>query len=128
MPVSMASSDPLSSPSPTPPPQNERHSLPTAPNKTVKDPGLDTGSELSELTEEEQDAENVEDDTAEDDEVRPRQPSRGAHKKRRSLVPEPMWDWAYKQNKEVKIKFVEEEEEEEEQDVPPRAMEEEEED
>ncbi|TFY72556.1 hypothetical protein EVG20_g436 [Dentipellis fragilis] len=142
--ASMASSDPLSSPSPTPPPE-------PAPKDAKKSQaaGLDGDSELSELTEEEQDTQTQrgeDDDDMEEGEVNttpdadgdetvgahgpPR--SRGAPKKRRSLVPEQMWDWAYKQKREtskgkaVEPEAEEEEEEEEEQPGPPKPMEEEE--
>ncbi|TFK52964.1 hypothetical protein OE88DRAFT_1806893 [Heliocybe sulcata] len=121
MPDSIASSEPLSSPSPSPPP-------PAAPRPAGA--GLDTdGSELSELTDEEQDSEERE-DSAQDEEARA--PRRSGKKKRGSLVPAPMWDWAYKQKKgEDRGEMVEEEEEEDEDlghnsNSYPRAMEEEE--
>ena len=137
-----ASLEPLSSPSPSPsppPPQsNERAvSQPT----TAGGAGLDSGSELSELTEEEQETENHsngdengeeldEDEEEEDIEGTRRQPLRrgGGKRKRGGMVPAPMWDWAYKQKKNVErgVTAPEEEEEEEEQPSPPKAMEEEE--
>ncbi|TBU52493.1 Sds3-like-domain-containing protein [Dichomitus squalens] len=121
MPSSTVSLESLSSPSPSPPPaepeeQHEQHS----------GAGLDSGSELSELTEDEQD-----NDGAIDDEV-PRASARKKKQQRASVVPQPMWDWATKKKPEKKdkadwrSKF--EEEEEEEQPGPAEAMEEEEED
>ncbi|KAH7919396.1 hypothetical protein BV22DRAFT_1133862 [Leucogyrophana mollusca] len=131
MPGSIASLDSLSSPSPSPPPQQDAHLGPGATSA-----GLDSGSELSELTEDEQEPDNRNsmptqgdgDDGDEDDEdnVRRRAPRRGG-RKRRGMVPAPMWDWAYKGKKtdENGTPGVEEEEEEE-MSGPPRAMEEEE--
>ncbi|TFY76431.1 hypothetical protein EWM64_g7581, partial [Hericium alpestre] len=110
-------------------------------------PRLDAESDLSALSDEDQEgqtpkilddddevAESPEPDGSEADaDDEPRQPSHSrTRKKRRSLVPEPMWDWAYKPKKEaskskdVEPEAEEEEEEEEEQPGPPRPMEEEE--
>ncbi|KZT28300.1 hypothetical protein NEOLEDRAFT_1239657 [Neolentinus lepideus HHB14362 ss-1] len=121
MPNSIASSEPLSSPSPSPPPPAAQH--PTH-------AGLDTdGSELSELTDDEQDSENR-GSGEQDDETRT--PRRSGKKKRGSLVPAPMWDWAYKQKRSDDRGEMVEEEEEEDEDLSrsgtsyPRAMEEEE--
>ncbi|KAI0059908.1 hypothetical protein BV25DRAFT_993268 [Artomyces pyxidatus] len=150
MPPSLASSDPLSSPSPTPPPPPVPIPGPAiAPAPTKQDNedddepmALDTSSDLSELTEEEQDADKQppcdddgdddpedDDDNDEDRDEGGRTTATRGHKKRRSLVPEQMWDWAYKSKKDGKSKVVEEEEEEEEEQAgPPKAMEEEEDD
>lgn len=102
--------------------------------------GLDSGSELSELTEEEQDNDNQSNDEENDEdgeneaeeevEGNRRRPIRGSgRRKRGGMVPAPMWDWAYKQKKSVDrgtTQPEEEEEEEERQRSPPKAMEEEE--
>ncbi|KAI0664069.1 hypothetical protein C8Q70DRAFT_1049589 [Cubamyces menziesii] len=123
MPASTASLESLSSPSPSPPPPEEHHSNHSGAA------GLDSGSELSELTEDEQDNDTR---TNEDDASRT---STRKKQKRDRIVPAPMWDWAYKQKKSEKKdksdwrnKPVEEEEEEEEQAGPAKAMEEEEDD
>lgn len=92
-----ASSGSLTSPSPSPPPQ----SLSLIPNKkppstttTAKTAGLDSSSELSELTEDEQDA-ATRDSTLSST---PQDSRRLPRRKRSGIVPEPMWDWAYKTN------------------------------
>lgn len=88
MPRSSISSDPLSSPSPTPPPPKQRASPPPQSNH---DPaGLDSGSELSELTEDEQDSA----ETKSKANVR-KQPTR---RTRRSLIPDQMWGWYKKKS------------------------------
>lgn len=105
--------------------------------------GLDSGSELSELTEEEQDGDarsNDDDDPddAENDaedrlEGNRRRPTRGSgRRKRGGMVPAPMWDWAYKQKKNAdrngEATQQGEVEEEEEEPTPAERMEEEEDD
>jgi len=127
---SPASLESLSSPSPSPPPQDDTGAG-----------GLDAESELSELTDDElvQESQSpkkktkvfIDGDT--EDVSRRRQPRRGGRKKRGGLVPAPMWDWAYKpKNSNSKSEGSAtpgiEEEEEEEMAGPPRVMEEEEED
>ena len=78
----------LSSPSPTPPPPKQRASPPTQSNH---DPaGLDSGSELSELTEDEQDSTETKSKTS----IR-KQPTR---RTRRSLIPDQMWGWYKKKS------------------------------
>ncbi|EPQ51751.1 hypothetical protein GLOTRDRAFT_140756 [Gloeophyllum trabeum ATCC 11539] len=126
MPDSIASSEPLSSPSPSPPPPPP----PPASRSHPAGAGLDSdGSELSELTDDEQDSEKR-GSGAQDEGSR--SPRRSGKKKRGSLVPAPMWDWAYKQRKGVdRGEMVEEEEEEDDdggrrEENYPRAMEEEE--
>ncbi|KAF9463230.1 Sds3-like-domain-containing protein [Collybia nuda] len=121
---STISLDSLSSPSPSPSPPPEPNK-PTEPTSA----GLDSDSELSELTEEEQEAEKR--DESKDPGIRGtrnhaarrgRRPSRrGGRRKTSSMVPAPMWGWA-----EAKSSNVVEEEEEEEMAGPPKAMEEEE--
>ncbi|THH30498.1 hypothetical protein EUX98_g3704 [Antrodiella citrinella] len=117
MPSSTVSLEPLSSPSPSPPPPEltirDSHS-----NHSGAAAGLDSGSELSELTDDDQ-----ENDNAEDEDERPR-PTR--RKKRGGIVPAPMWDWAYKKADSGWRNKLIEEEEEEEQAGPAEAMEEEE--
>ncbi|PIL29001.1 hypothetical protein GSI_09048 [Ganoderma sinense ZZ0214-1] len=124
MPGSTVSLESLSSPSPSPPPQEDQQEQEQHSNHSGA--GLDSGSELSELTEEEQDNDGANEDDA----------SRSAARKKRQrdrVVPPPMWDWAMKKKADKKdrpdwrSKF-EEEEEEEEQAGPAEAMEEEEED
>ncbi|TFY60934.1 hypothetical protein EVJ58_g4827 [Rhodofomes roseus] len=120
---STVSLEPLSSPSPSPPPPEEQHSA-SGSNPAA----LDSGSELSELTEEEQE-ENRGDSKAE---VRNSSRPRDSKRKRNNLLPPPMWDWAYKNTKKTekgdwRTRLVEEEEEEE-QSGPAKAMEEEEDD
>ncbi|KAF7964542.1 hypothetical protein HWV62_5929, partial [Athelia sp. TMB] len=99
--------------------------------------GLDSGSELSELTEEEQDGDmgsNNDDDPddgeneAEDAiEGNRRRPVRGGgRRKRGGMVPAPMWDWAYKQKKNASATQLGEQEEEEDEPTPAEPMEEEE--
>ncbi|KAI0342513.1 hypothetical protein BDW22DRAFT_1420452 [Trametopsis cervina] len=98
-------SSPSPSPSPSPPPPDTRASTS---NNSGGGVGLDSGSELSELTEDEQDNVNNKADREENE-----RPSRRG-RKRGGIVPAPMWDWAYKNNKkEWKSKMVEEEEEDE---------------
>ncbi|EJD01832.1 uncharacterized protein FOMMEDRAFT_147036 [Fomitiporia mediterranea MF3/22] len=85
-----ASSGSLTSPSPSPPPVSPSKKSPS----TAKAAGLDSSSELSELTEDEQDGsrESPHSDT-------PNQDGRRVQRRKRSgIVPEPMWDWAYKAN------------------------------
>lgn len=78
----------LSSPSPTPPPPKQRASPPPQSNH---DPaGLDSGSELSELTEDEQDSTETKSKTN----IR-KQPTR---RTRRSLIPDQMWGWYKKKS------------------------------
>ncbi|KAI0074582.1 hypothetical protein K474DRAFT_1676980 [Panus rudis PR-1116 ss-1] len=139
MPSSTVSSEPLSSPSPSPPPPDPPRSAPTATKPpsangatatTTSGAGLGSDSELSELTEDEQENETrnmtSNEDAEEDDEERPR-PARRGGRRRRGIVPVPMWGWAYPKSKkdELNNRAVEEEEEEE-QSGPARAMEEEE--
>lgn len=103
--------------------------------------GLDSGSELSELTEEEQDGDNRsnDDDDPDDDDNDPdnalegtrRRPVRGGgRRKRGGMVPAPMWDWAYKSKKSGERIATQsgEPEEEEEEPTPAERMEEEEDD
>lgn len=147
MPRSTLSLESLSSPSPSPPPTEPAlapRKLPIPLDQPTT--GLDSDSELSELTDEEQDATEKRTTTAtampdrEDDEGagitggsrskstslrqgRPQRPSnrRGGRKKRSSIVPAPMWGWV-----ENKTATIAQEEEEEDVADPPRAMEEEE--
>jgi len=85
---SSASLESLSSPSPTPPPPKQRDSPPPQSNH---DPaGLDSGSELSELTEDEQDSSETKSKTS----IR-KQPTR---RTRRSLIPDQMWGWYKKKS------------------------------
>lgn len=128
----------LSSPSPSPAPQ----SRPALSTKRALSPpakngaGLDSTSELSELTEEEQEVHNNNRDDIEqeeDDDTNAnarRRPVRrgGGRRKRGGIVPAPMWHWykAKKPASENGTSQPEEEEEEEEVAAPPRAMEEEE--
>lgn len=123
---STISLDSLSSPSPSPSPPPESSKPAAEPTSA----GLDDDSELSELTEEEQEAEkrneheNTPSDRRNHASRRGLRPSRrGGRRKRSSIVPAPMWGWA-----ETKSSNVVEEEEEEEMAGPPRAMEEEEDD
>ncbi|PCH36877.1 hypothetical protein WOLCODRAFT_157568 [Wolfiporia cocos MD-104 SS10] len=118
---SIVSLEPLSSPSPSPPPPDEQPSA-SASNHSGK-AGLDSDSELSELTEEEQE------DTGDNDarEVRNTSRPREGKRKRGGIIPAPMWDWAVKNSKKADSRWRPvEEEEEEEQPGPARAMEEEE--
>ena len=79
----------LSSPSPTPPP--------SPPPKSSNDlAGLDSSSELSELTEDEQDSVETNSKAS-----ARKQPTRGT---RRSLIPDQMWGW-YKKKLPVEEKF-----------------------
>jgi hypothetical protein len=88
MPRSTLSLESLSSPSPTPSPPRQRASPPPQSNH---DPvGLDSGSELSELTEDEQDSAETKSKTN----VR-KQPTR---RTRRSLIPDQMWGWYKKKS------------------------------
>ena len=88
MPRSSVSLESLSSPSPSPPPPKQRASPPTQSNH---DPaGLDSGSELSELTEDEQDSSETKSKTN----IR-KQPTR---RTRRSLIPDQMWGWYKKKS------------------------------
>ncbi|KAH8112895.1 hypothetical protein DFH11DRAFT_389972 [Phellopilus nigrolimitatus] len=82
-----ASSGSLTSPSPSSPSPPPPRKLPS-PSKVA---GLDSSSELSELTEDEQDASHA--STHSDT---PQDSRRGTRKKRGGIVPAPMWDWAYK--------------------------------
>lgn len=115
--------EPLSSPSPSPPPAKSKK-LNDAPSA-----GLDSESELSELTEEEHETENSSRNkklgrrgSRVSKSTRGlRSPRRGGRRKRSSLVPAPMWGWA-----ESKGPNAVEEEEEEELSGPHRPMEEEE--
>jgi len=85
---SSVSLESLSSPSPTPPPPKQRASPPPQSNH---DPaGLDSGSELSELTEDEQDSTETKSKTN----IR-KQPTR---RTRRSLIPDQMWGWYKKKS------------------------------
>ncbi|KAH9931475.1 uncharacterized protein B0H18DRAFT_1116280 [Fomitopsis serialis] len=120
---STVSLEPLSSPSPSPPPPEETRSASGSNNGGPA--ALDSGSELSELTEEEQEENSKA-------EVRNSSRPRDSKRKRSNLLPPPMWDWAYKNNKKTekgdwRTRLVEEEEEEE-QSGPAKAMEEEEDD
>lgn len=81
---SRASSEPLTSPSPSPPP--DRLSKKTS---FAKGSGLDSSSELSELTEDEQDGSR--DSTHSNT---PQASRRIGRKKRGGIVPMPMWGWA----------------------------------
>lgn len=88
MPRSSFSLESLSSPSPSPPPPKQRASPPPQSNH---DPaGLDSGSELSELTEDEQDSTETKSKTN----IR-KQPTR---RTRRSLIPDQMWGWYKKKS------------------------------
>ena len=88
MPRSSVSLESLSSPSPTPPPPKQRASPPPQSNH---DPaGLDSGSELSELTEDEQDSSETKSKAS----IR-KQPTR---RTRRSLIPDQMWGWYKKKS------------------------------
>ena len=93
-------------------------SLSPAPEQDPPEPaGLDSGSELSELTDEEAETLNARPRNWSRRRRRRRYASRrGGRKKRSSLVPAPMWGWVEKNAAE----------EEEELSEPPRAMEEEE--
>ena len=121
MPGSSPSLESLSSPSPSPAPLEEEQPRDSHEEQHT---GLDSGSELSELTEDEQDNEAGDDDVA-----------RSAARKKKprvGIVPQGMWDWAVKKKPEKKDKSdwrnkLVEEEEEEEQAGPAKAMEEEEE-
>ncbi|OBZ76494.1 hypothetical protein A0H81_03169 [Grifola frondosa] len=119
---STVSLESLSSPSPSPPPPEEHHSTSNHSGAA----GLDSGSELSELTEEEQENDSRDEDSSRRSSTRARKRQRGG------IVPAPMWDWAYKQKKADKSDKVDwrtrliKEEEEEEQSGPAKAMEEEE--
>ncbi|KZT63478.1 hypothetical protein DAEQUDRAFT_733778 [Daedalea quercina L-15889] len=124
---STVSLEPLSSPSPSPPPLEENQSVSGSNHSgpVALDPTLDSGSELSELTEEEQEENSKA-------EVRNSSRPRDSKRKRSNLLPPPMWDWAYKSTKKSekgdwRTRLVEEEEEEE-QSGPAKAMEEEEDD
>lgn len=151
MSVSRMSSEPLSTPSstPSPPPPRTKGSATHTNNRQAIPPhGLNSDSELSELTEEEQESAEKRDHasngpdgdsmTAGDEESggtsgatstsaskrganKPRGKRVGGRKKRSSLVPAPMWGWA-----EVRTSNVREEEEEEELSAQPKALEEEE--
>ncbi|KAM5545943.1 hypothetical protein V8D89_000069 [Ganoderma adspersum] len=124
MPGSTVSLESLSSPSPSPPPPEQHRDHEQHSNHSGA--GLDSGSELSELTEEEQDNDGANEDES----------SRSAARKKKQrdrVVPPPMWDWAVKKKGDKKDRpdwrpKFEEEEEEEEQAGPAEAMEEEEDD
>jgi hypothetical protein len=104
MPGSTASLESLSSPSPSPPPSKLRASPPAQSN--IHDAtGLDTGSELSELTEDEQESTESNSKTS-----LCKQPTR---RTRRSLVPDQMWGWYKKKSDEKAQNYSEQEEEEE---------------
>ena len=90
-PRSSVSSEPLSSSSLSPPPQQKR----AVPAKAIQGPSksaaVEDSSDLSELSDE--------DDEDEDDTVRKRAKPASATKRTRrrgALIPEDMWDWAYK--------------------------------
>ncbi|KAH8102158.1 hypothetical protein BXZ70DRAFT_906139 [Cristinia sonorae] len=119
MPSSTVSLEPLSSPSPSPPPQETKPhtSNPTSSGAAV---GLDSDSELSELTEDDQENDNHHSENER------QRPARTRRKKRGGIVPAPMWDWAYKKGDSNWRNKPIEEEEEEEQAGPAEAMEEEE--
>ena len=74
--------------SPTPPPPKQRASPPAQSNHDPS--GLDSGSELSELTEDEQDSTETKSKTS----IR-KQPTR---RTRRSLIPDQMWGWYKKKS------------------------------
>lgn len=121
---STLSLDSLSSPSPSPSPPPE-----TAKPSERTTSGLNSDSELSELTEEEQETDKRHKSPRKSlrngISRRGRHPSRrGGRRKTNSIVPAPMWGWAETKSS----SNVVEEEEEEELGGPPRAMEEEEED
>lgn len=82
------SSGPLSSPSSSPTPPRQRASPP--PQSNLDPAGLDSGSELSELTEDEQDSSETKSKTN----VR-KQPTR---RTRRSIIPDQMWGWYKKKS------------------------------
>lgn len=94
MPGSPASSDPLTSPSPSPPPRSHATGSSTKPTSAAaRAAGLESGSELSELTEEEdQDQDAVKLTVG------------SSRRRKRGLVPAPMWDWATKKKKEIVIR------------------------
>lgn len=96
MPASTASLESLSSPSPSPPPSKQRAGTPPAQPTAPDTAGLDSGSELSELTEDEQETENNPKTSTR------KQPAR---RTRRSLVPDQMWGW-YKKKSEEKVTKV----------------------
>jgi hypothetical protein len=83
MPSPSASLESLSSPSPSPPPPRQRASPP--PQHHHDPASLDSGSELSELTEDEQDSA----ETKSKANIR-KQPTR---RTRRELIPDQMWGW-----------------------------------
>ena len=87
-----ASSGSLTSPSPSPPPEQTSKKSPS-PTKAPT-AALDSSSELSELTEDEQEGgRELKNSSA------PNKDSRRAPRRKRSgIVPEPMWDWAYRPN------------------------------
>ncbi|KAI0298330.1 Sds3-like-domain-containing protein [Multifurca ochricompacta] len=142
----MASSDPLSSPSPSPPPSNlhSRSRLPSTnstTNKNAASQQLDTSSELSELTDD--DVEGDKDKVtppSEDDDDDPdlskvdSSTARPTPKASRRRLPEHKWDWTYKRKRRKITERVggidddPEEEEEEEGDGEGEGDEEEEED
>ena len=88
MPRSSASLESLSSPSPSPSPPRQRAS--PLPQHNHDPAGLDSGSELSELTEDEQDSAETKSKTN----IR-KQPTR---RTRRSLIPDQMWGWYKKKS------------------------------
>ena len=102
----MASSDPLSSPSPSPPPL-----LPQPPTRARLSSGnkstaqqLDTSSELSELTDEDVDADKAtppsEEDEDDPDDSKGDTPSiRPAQKGSRRPPSEHKWEWSYKRKR-----------------------------
>ena len=120
---STASSEPLSSPPPSPRPKKKVATSAPSSAAAPKAAGLDSGSELTDLSdeeekpryeqrrnEEEEDDEDEDEDEAEEEEQEEeeeeeeeRGPKRSPHgmPRRRSggLVPAPMWGWAYKKTK-----------------------------
>jgi hypothetical protein len=107
MPNSSLSLDPLSSPSPSPSPEH----LPEPKRLDPSSAGLETDSELSELTEEEQEvdrANGLSKASVRSSNARGRRITRrGRGRKRSTLVPAPMWGWA-----EAKANSLEEDEDE----------------
>ncbi|KLO18908.1 hypothetical protein SCHPADRAFT_899252 [Schizopora paradoxa] len=87
---SRASSEVLTSPSPSPPPPTNLKSVPTA--AKLKAASLDDTSSLSELTDDEGDGSRG----ASTHSSTPEEANGSSRRKRGSLVPAPMWGWAYK--------------------------------
>ncbi|OCH94620.1 hypothetical protein OBBRIDRAFT_789097 [Obba rivulosa] len=127
MPGSTGSLEPLSSPSPSPPPVHppERNRTVSSTSNHSGAAGLDTDSELSELTEDDQEFETRQNGNDTNDEYT----AARTNKRKRSggIIPEDMWGWATKSNKKTDFRGKPlEEEEEEEETGPAKAMEEEE--